>query len=312
LTGRGLWAFNQAYLYAGLIEFADTLEAIGHPRAAEARQAAERLSRATVRAFHAAAVRSPIVQLRDHTWIPYVPAEATSYGRLLKDWYPTDVDTGALHLVRLNALPSAGDLAGYLLEDHEDNLFLHGWGVANEPVYNQNATAYLLRDDPVPAIRAFYSMMASGFSQSVFEPVEHRWMHGQYFGPPSTDGAWAELYRNMLVRETEARTLLIGQATPRRWLENGKQIRVERAPTEYGLISFEMVSRSGAGEIEARISTPRRKAPAAILVRLRHPQAKPIRSVTVNGRTWTDFDAAKEWVRIANPVAESYRVVTRY
>ena len=26
LTGRGLWAFNQAYLYAGLIEFADTAQ----------------------------------------------------------------------------------------------------------------------------------------------------------------------------------------------------------------------------------------------------------------------------------------------
>jgi hypothetical protein len=311
-TGRGLWAFNQAYFYAGLNAFAGTLEAIGHPSAAQVRQAAANLLRATSRAFHEAAVRSPLVELRDHAWMPYVPAEATTYGRLMNIWYPTDVDTGALHLVRLNALPPNGDLAGYLLNDHEDNLFLHGWGVANEPVYNQNATAHLLRDDPVSAIRAFYSMMASGFSQSVFEPVEHRWMHGQYFGPPSTDGAWAELYRNMLVRETSGATLLLAQATPRRWLEDGRHIRVERAPTEYGLLSFQITSRTSANEIEADVTMPQRKRPAALIIRLRHPDAKRIQSVLVNGRTHLDFDPQKEWIQIKNPTAQHYTVIARY
>jgi hypothetical protein len=31
--------------------------------------------------------------------------------------------------------------------------------------------------------------MASAFSHSAFEPVEHRWTHGQYFGPPSCVGS---------------------------------------------------------------------------------------------------------------------------
>ena len=120
-----------------------------------------------------------------------------TYGRLLDQWYPTDVDTGAVHLLRLKAVPAAdGELADWLLNDHEDNLFFHGWGIANEPVYNQQATAYLLRDDPKAAIRTFYSYMASAFSHSVFEPVEHRWTHGQYFGPPS--------HRRRLVRALSA------------------------------------------------------------------------------------------------------------
>ena len=79
--------------------------------------------------------------------------------------------------------------------------------MANEPVYNQHATAYLLRDDVKPAIRAFYSMLACAFSHSVLEPVEHRWGWGQYFGPPSTDGAWFDLYRHMLIQEQDDDTL---------------------------------------------------------------------------------------------------------
>ena len=55
------------------------------------------------RGFSMAAVRSPLVQLRDHTWIPYVPCEATKYGRIYDQWYPTDVDTGAVHLLQLEA-----------------------------------------------------------------------------------------------------------------------------------------------------------------------------------------------------------------
>ena len=116
-------------------------------------------------------------------------------------------------------------MADSLLHDHEDNLFYKGWGIANEPVYNQHATAYLLRDEPEAVMRAFYSYMASAFSHSVFEPVEHRWTHGQDFGPPSTDGAWFELYRNMLIDERDDDTLVIAQATPRAWMQDGQKIR---------------------------------------------------------------------------------------
>ena len=68
--------------------------------------------------------------------------------------------------------------------------------------------------------------MSSGFSHSVYEPVEHRWRWGQYFGPPSTDGAWFEIYRNMLVREDNSTTIMLAQAAPREWLQDGKSIRV--------------------------------------------------------------------------------------
>ncbi len=35
--------------------------------------------------------------------MPYVPAEALTPRRLLDQWYATDVDTGAVHLLRLKA-----------------------------------------------------------------------------------------------------------------------------------------------------------------------------------------------------------------
>jgi len=311
-TGEGAWAFNQAYMYAGLERFGQMLESVGNARAGEALEAARKLRTAMAQAFATAAAHATLVQLRDHTWIPYVPSEAFTYRRILDQWYPTDVDTGAVHLLRLKAVPANGELADSLLNDHEDNLYLKGWGMANEPVYNQQGTAYLLRDDPKAAIRTFYSYMASAFSHSAFEPVEHRWTHGQYFGPPSTDGAWCELYRNMLVREVDDHTLLLAQATPRKWLEDGQKIDVQTAPTYFGPVSFQIQSRARSGKILATIEFTGNKRPQFLLIRFRHPEEKPIQSVTVDGLDWKDFDSTKEWVRIENPSRSRYAVVANY
>jgi hypothetical protein len=306
------WAFNQAYFYAGTELLSHALARIQHPRAEECQAAARTLHDVVQSGFGHATMQSPLVKLRDQSWVPYVPSDALKPGRLFEIWYPTDVDTGPLHLSRLRALDPHGPLTTFLLSDHEDNLFYDQRGMANEPVYNQHATAYLLRDDVKPAIRTFYSMMTCAFSHSVFEPVEHRWGWGQYFGPPSTDGAWFELYRNMLIHERDDDTLLVCQAAPRKWFESGKKIQVERAPTYYGPIGFAVESRAGAGEIVCTMNTPWRQRPAALLVRLRHPEAKPIASVAVNGRAWTDFDRAKEWIRIPTPGQEQWRIAARY
>ena len=312
LTGEGVWAFTQAYAYAALEALGKALGDIKHPRAKECLDAAASFRESVERAFARAAVRSPLVQLRDHSWTPYVPCEATKSGRLFAQWYPTDVDTGATHLLRLGALPADGALADCLLNDHEDNLYLHGWGMANEPVYNPQATAYLLRDEPKAVIRAFYSYMACAFSHSMLEPVEHRWGWGQYFGPPSTDGAWFELYRYMLIHELDDDTLLLLQATPRKWLEDGKRIEVERAPTYYGELSMSVESETVSGRLNAQIEMPKRRRPARLVVRFRHPQQKPMQSVSVNGQVWSNYDAQKEWIVIPEPHKEYYVIIVHY
>jgi hypothetical protein len=184
--------------------------------------------------------------------------------------------------------------------------------MANEPVYNQQATAYLLRDDPKAAIRAFYSMMACAFSHHQLTPLEHRWAWGQYYMPPSTDGAWFELYRNMLIQERADGSLRLCQATPRRWLEDGQQILVERAPTGFGPLSMRVQSHAAAKEIRAHVELASARKPSTVYLRLRHPQGKAVRAVRINGRRWTDFDPTKEWVRIIAPTEQRYEIVVAY
>jgi hypothetical protein len=306
------WAFNQAYFVAGLAVFGRALERADHPKAAECAAASTALRANVEQAFARATRRSPAVELADGTWMPYVPSHALASGRHFTLWYPTDVDTGSLHLPRLRALDPLGSLTTYLLNDHEDNLLFRQWGAINEPVYNMQGTAYLLRDEPEAAIRTFYTTMACAFSHSALEPVEHRWGWGQYFGPPSTDGAWFELYRNLLIRELDDDTLLLGQAVPRAWLADGQHIDVQRAPTYFGKLNFRIDSAANSGRIKASVAFGDARRPSALRVRLRHPSKTPLRSVTVNGVHWTDFDADKEWVLIPQPRAARYEILANY
>ncbi|MEJ5962439.1 hypothetical protein [Pedobacter immunditicola] len=306
------WAFTQAYFVAGLELFGRALSKYGDPRAEEVQVMASHMKNNVAREFARSSVKSPIVQLEDGTWINYVPTDAMTPRRMMEQWYPTDVDCGPLHLSRLGVLDPHSWLTTAMLHDHEDNLFLKNLGAANEPVYVQQGNAYLLRDDPKSAIRSFYSLMACGFSHGQLTSLEHRWAWGQYYGPPSTDGAWFELYRKMLVNEIENDTLIIGQAIPRKWLENGKQIIVKKAPTYFGPLSFTIESQAAKNEISAVVNLSDHNVPQKLLVRFRHPDGKPIQSVSINGVSWSDFNKEKEHIIINKPAGLNYQITARY
>ena len=306
------WAFTQAYFAGGLDLFGKALEVYGHPRAKEVIAVAAKMKKDVTREFSKSSVRSPVVQLEDGTWINYVSTDALTPRRIMDQWYPTDVDCGALHLSRLGVIDQHGWLTNALLHDLEDNLLLKNQGAANEPVYVQQGNTYLLRDEPKAVIRSFYSLMAVGFSHNQFTPLEHRWAWGQYYGPPSTDGAWFELYRKMLLNEWGNDTLIIGQAIPREWLQKGKQVEVKNAPTYFGSVSFTITGENDSSEIAATIQLSQRNPPKELLIRFRHPSEKPVKQVTINGKPWKNYDVNKEYIKVPVPAGDKFIVIAKY
>jgi hypothetical protein len=92
------------------------------------------------------------------------------------------------------------------------------------------------------------------------------------------------------------------------WLKGGLTVAVKQAPTRFGPVGYQITSSVDKGFIEASIEPPVRTSPKAIVIRLRHPDGKPIRSVTVNGKPHRDFSPAGEYVRL-KPSAD--RIVVR-
>jgi hypothetical protein len=85
------------------------------------------------------------------------------------------------------------------------------------------------------------------------------------------------------------------------WLEDGQSVSVRNAPTRFGPVSFNITSHTARGFIAAEIEPPTRRTPDAIVLRLRHPQSKRIRSVTVNGLRIRSFDPNEQTVTSLKP-----------
>jgi hypothetical protein len=87
---------------------------------------------------------------------------------------------------------------------------------------------------------------------------------------------------------------------------------MERAPTYYGQLSMTIESKAATDRLIAEIQMPQRRTLGQLIVRFRHPQKKPIRAVSVNGQSWTNYDTAKEWVVVPGPREERYTIIAYY
>ena len=154
------------------------------------------------------------------------------------------------------------------------------------PLYGTRyALDTLRRDDPERALVSLYGMLAQGFTRNTFvcgegctlAPVDQG---GRFFYCPPNSAANAHflsMLRYSLVQDFDLdddgkpETLRLCFATPKRWLEDEKTIKLERAPTAFGPVSVSMTSHLKRGEVTAEVSLPQRNQPMRVLLRARVP-----------------------------------------
>jgi hypothetical protein len=180
------------------------------------------------------------------------------------------------------------------------------------PVYGLNVARFLADNDrPDQLVLSLYGQLAAGMTPGTFvagEAVSIAPLRGDYYRstylPPNgaSNASFLETLRLMLVHETRApdgtpRGLQLTHATPRAWLESGKQIVVREAPTSFGPVSFSIAS--GADVIRVSIDLPRRPKPRAVGLRLRLPRGQRIAQVLLRGRPYRRFDPDSETIDLS-------------
>ena len=312
-----------AYYYAALRELGETLGDIGHPDAALFKQRAAELRASTLRAYAWTQARSPALALGDGTWIPHYPSQVHSPGKLA-DFFPGqdagrswcyDVELGAHQLVPTGVFDAHSPEVDRIMDHMEEVQFLSdGWfdypasmnakdwfnlgGFSKvQPYYTRNCEVYALRDEVKPFIRSYFNTLAAMLNPEVMTFWEH-FNHSGAWDKTHETGYFLHQTRTMLVME-RGNDLWLAPLITTNWLTNGKKLAITDAPTRFGPVSYRLESRIADGCILASITPPTRKPPAQIVLRLRHPEHKRIRSVLLNGKRHTAFDARAELVRIA-------------
>jgi hypothetical protein len=334
------WYATAAYYHLGMKQAADVVARLARrpgvaPELARrlAREA-ERLRRDTgafaedVRASVAESVAtSPVIQLRDDTWVPHMPARAYALTHRQEGWI-REVLYGPLHLVNGDLLDDRHPFVDWIVHDLEDNLLLcaeSGFAVADpqadffnhggftlQPMLLDLALAYLRRDQVPNFLRAFYNAAAASLYPDTRCLAEWLPELGKGGGPlykTPDESKFIQWLRQMLLFE-RGDTLELGLGVPRAWMADGQRVKVERAATWFGRLDLEITSRAAAGEIRAVVRLQPTEAPRALGLRLRHPAGQPLKSATVNGRS-ASVNAARQLIELPAG-ATAWEVIGRF
>jgi len=306
----------EAYYWVFVAHFAEALATIDPVEGAKFMAEAEAYRKDLQAAADRSIALSPVVQVRDGTFHSVIPFACYVRGLGTGAWgwkrdgsgshvgplYWETVQSAAALISPAGLLPPDDvRVQGYLdvLEDRllleneyvrsrsKGDWFLAGWQYQGG--LERTANLHLAGDD----IPTFLRSLLNGYAIDIVPGAGYVFNEHAVHGPPDKifeEAAFLERFRNLLVME-DGQRLWLARATPRAWLEQGKRIAVKNAPTHFGMTAYEIVSDVDNGRITARLELPSRKAPQEVFLRFRHPKSAPMKSVTVNGRPWSAFNA---------------------
>jgi hypothetical protein len=327
--------FNDAQYYAGLKMAGDVLADIGDPAAKDIQKDAQAYRQDILRAYRTARAKTPVVKLNDGTWVPGDPSILQCLGRV-EDYLPGEdvgrtwaysIELGGHQLFATEVLDPASKEAEWsfdYLEDvqyfrtgmgdypekfnREDPFSRGGFGKV-QPYYGRTIDIYAMRDEVKPFVRAYFNPISSLVNIENLSISEHFNNHGAWNKTHET-GWFLSQSRIMLVNE-RGDDLWLAPFVTTHWMKDGMKTSVRNAPTRFGKVGFEIVSNAAQGEIEAVVRLPKDCTAKNVILRLRHPDGKPIKSVTVQGKPHKNFDPKNDTITLA-PSEETITVVARY
>jgi len=282
-----------------------------------------------MRGLTEARILTPVVRLRDGTYVPKFPSRLYERGRSL-GWIRETLE-GSLCLLVLGLIEPDSPEATWIIKDYEDNLYIsdvYGYaipsfdrfwfsrgGFSMQSNLLEGPVPYLYRDQIKHFLRAYFNGFASAFYPGIRMCNEHclpelGYPRGDHF--KSSDEANVTCWLRLMFVNERGDDLYLGQAIPRYWLAGGRSVGIERAATHFGPMSLRISTSDDGKQIKAVLTPPQRNRPKKIYLRLRHPQAKPIKSVTLGGKKYDHFDSSKEWIVLPGTVSGVQEVVARY
>jgi hypothetical protein len=173
----------------------------------------------------------------------------------------------------------------------------------DDNVYMIERARFLAANDKADElVLALYGKLAHGMTRTTFVggeghtigPVPGEYFRSMYLPPTNSNAdGFLVVLREALVHVGESTAgvpdrLWLAFSTPRGWLEEGKTIAVDRAPTPFGAVAYRIVSRvTSARRLDVTATLPLSSSLRELKLRLRLPAGIAIAAAreTVSGRS---------------------------
>ena len=121
-----------------------------------------------------------------------------------------------------------------------------------------------------------------------------------------------QLVRWMLVLEdSDEEILYLAKGLPREWVDSGKPISIEQAPTRWGRVSFSLVAKPKVRTVIGQVDLTGTSAPKQIHFKLRLPTQMHLQGVRVNGEPASLGGAHNDTVVISTGSKKHFEVEGR-
>jgi len=300
------WLSTNCLTWRGTNAAARALEVFGHAEAGRVRQEADAFRRDLGSGFETMRQHAPLVRLRDGRWVPHYPSRLYCRGR--DQGWIREVLEGAVYLL-ISGLYDAGSKQGsWILDDFQDNLYLeppYGYvlrdpeinlfnrgGFSIQPCLLAGLLPHLDRDEPEVYVWMFFNALAAVFREEISGLIEHPMPElgiSNSVTFKTSDEANAVMWMRYMYVYWNEQLLHFGRALPRAWFGEEGEIGIIQVSTCFGEVGVRYVPELARREISARLDLKSLRDEPQVLVRFRHPEKAPIRSVRVNGRRWNAF-----------------------
>ncbi len=164
------------------------------------------------------------------------------------------------------------------------------------------ALGYIHRGEPDRASDLFYAFLANGSTTHDWSEVQSLNVEYAEFTPPRRgvkgggDSPHSEacsnyihFLRNLMLLEEEEEILHLAPATPRKWLAQPKPIGVENAPSHFGSVTYHLEADANQTTIRGDVQLSPQRKPRRLLIHVRGPSGRGLRSIKLNDQTWNAF-----------------------
>ncbi len=301
------------YAYLGLERAGEMLAAVSPSDAQHWSTLAKDLKSDIRTALSESMARSPVVPLASGAWTRTVGPWAGYRGPLSLytdggNWYThgsmvsRDSLLGPLYLVFQEVLDPEEPAAEALLEFHSD-LMTENNAAFSQPYYSRHAIVNLRRGEVNAFLKAYYNTMAALADRETYT----FWEHYFHASPHKThEEAWFLMQTRWMLYQEHGTTLSLLAGIPRRYLEPGKTIELNRVATYFGPLSLRVHADESGHTISAEIECNSGRKPKMVVFRIPDPLHR--KAVNVEGG---EYDATSETVVIRN-FAGSARITAQY
>jgi hypothetical protein len=323
------WFPTNAYFYLGMKRVGQVLAELQHPDAPRIASEAESYRQDIERAVREAATRSALTPLRNGAYVPFVPSRVHQWRPLTEGWIREALYCG-IDLAVCEVIRPDDPLITWVLDNLEDNIFYSAesgyhvkdieknWfgqgGITLQPCLMDLPRLYMNRDENAASIRAFWNAYALLIYPDTQCFAEWARAFGRGGGPvykTADESRFCMWFRQFLVNE-DGNRLWLCRGTPQAWLEKGKRIRVAKAATHFGEVSFTIESAADGSQIAAVVEPPRRPAPAEVWLRLRHPDGKNPTRVVIAGQPAAPDQVLGQDLRLPADAAGPVQIMAEY